>query len=54
MALVKFKVVKVVPGPVGTTIGIVDLSKIDDETAEKLFDMKCPYIEKVAEKKESK
>ena len=55
MALKKFKIVKVVPGKIGTLSGIVDLSNIDDDVAEKLFDQKCPYIERVEEtKKENK
>jgi hypothetical protein len=43
----KYEVVGVLPGPIGTRMGILDLSKIDDKTAEKLISTGTSYLRKV-------
>jgi hypothetical protein len=52
----KFEIVGVKPGPVGTKIGVVDLRKLDEKTAQRLVDIKMPYIRRVTapQEKDSK
>src|SRR5690606_13363916 len=48
----KFEVVGVKPGKIGTPIGTVDLSRIDEDSAERLVKMKSSYIRKAEGKKD--
>ncbi|MBD3627609.1 hypothetical protein [Cyclobacterium sp.] len=42
----KYEVLGVKPGPIGTFMGIVDLSKIDEATAERLVARGSSYLRK--------
>lgn len=42
----KYEVLGVKPGPIGTFMGIVDLSKIDESTAERLVARGSSYLRK--------
>ena len=48
----KYEVVGVKPGKIGTPIGTVDLSRIDEDTAERLIKLKSSYIRKAEGKKD--
>lgn len=46
-----YEVVGLVPGPIGyKDFGIVDLSKLTEDKAEKLVKAGCPYLKKVEKK----
>tara|TARA_R110002074_G_scaffold98834_1_gene213828 strand:+ start:521 stop:712 length:192 start_codon:yes stop_codon:yes gene_type:complete len=42
----KYEVIGVKPGPIGTKIGVLDLSMIDENTAEKLVKAGTSYLRK--------
>lgn len=44
----KYEVLGVKPGPIGTFMGVVDLSKIDEATAERLVARGSSYLRKAA------
>jgi hypothetical protein len=45
-----YEIVGIVPGLVGTPIGMVDLSKLTIERAERLISIGMPYIRRVPPK----
>jgi hypothetical protein len=47
----KYEVLGVIPGPIACQLGVVDLSKISEATAERLIALRNPYLRKVAPKK---
>lgn len=47
-----YEVVGVKPGPIGSRLGTVDLSKINEDMAERLVKAKSSYIRKVPKKQE--
>lgn len=49
-----YEVVGIVPGPIGTPIGMVDLSRIPEPTAERLVALGIPYLKKAAKARKTK
>lgn len=49
-----YEVVGIVPGQVGTPLGMLDLSKINAGTADKLIALKVPYLKKADPAKKKK
>jgi hypothetical protein len=49
-----YEVVGVIPGLVGSPIGLVDLSKITVSKAEQLVDLGFPYLKKASPKPKKK
>ncbi|AWW31847.1 hypothetical protein DN752_17865 [Echinicola strongylocentroti] len=44
----KYEVVGVKPGPIGTKLGVINLAKINEKTAERLINLGTSYLRKVA------